>query len=272
MKISRTSDEWTKKPAMSEFSTTFAPPPSQPPAPRPFQFRLWHLLVAMAVISGMLAVLVPLFRMARQRALRMQSANNLKMIAIALHNYHDTWNSFPPVYHCDAAGTPVHSWRMLITPFIDQGPLYNSYNVAEPWNGPNNSKLGAPMPAVYRSPFQRSGSTQFTSYVAIVGPDTMWPEKPYIDFADVTDGMSNTLLVVEISHSDIHWMEPRDLPFDELEAWLDPQHEPRLGGQIEGGFVAMADGSVQFLPRDVAIDKLRGLATRHGKEYQHHLP
>jgi hypothetical protein len=67
-------------------------------------------------------------------------------------------------------------------------------------------------------------------------------------------------------------MEPRDLPVDELEAWLDPKHKPRLGGQIEGGLVALADGSVQFLPRDTAIEKLRALITRGGKESQHHLP
>ena len=77
---------------------------------------------------------------------------------------------------------------------------------------------------------------------------------------------------MEISHSDIHWMEPRDLPFEELEEWLDPQDKPRIGGDIQGGMVAMTDGSVQYLPRDVTIEKLRALATRSGREYQHHLP
>ena len=116
--------------------------------PRPFQFRLWHLLVAMAMISVMLAVLVPLFRMARQRAQRMESANNLKMIAIGLHNYHDTWRSFPPAYQCDANGKPAHSWRMLITPFMEDAyPVYQRYNFAEPWNGPNNSRLAPRCPA-----------------------------------------------------------------------------------------------------------------------------
>jgi len=241
--------------------------------PRPFQFRLWHVLVAMAMISVMLAVLVPLFRMARQRAQRMESANNLKMIAIGLHNYHDTWRSFPPAYQCDANGKPAHSWRMLITPFMEDAyPVYQRYNFAEPWNGPNNSRLGASMPRVYRSPSERAGSTQFTSYVAIVGPDTMWPGQKGIDIGRVVDGTSNTIMVVEISHSDIHWMEPRDLPFDELEAWLDPQHKPRLGSDIQGGMVAMGDGSIQYLPRDVTIEKLRALVTRSGGEYQYHLP
>ena len=62
------------------------------------------------------------------------------------------------------------------------------------------------------------------------------------------------------------------MPFEELEAWLDPKHKPRIGGDIQGGMVAMADGSVQYLPREVTIEKLRGLATRSGGEYQHHLP
>jgi hypothetical protein len=236
--------------------------------PRPFQFRLWHLLAAMGVISVMLAVLVPMWRMARERALRMQSANNLKMIAIGLHNYHDTWNSFPPACYSDASGKPVHSWRVLIAPFIEQGPIYNRYNFAEPWDGPNNSKVAGSPPPVFRSPAERRGTTLSTSYVAIVGPGTMWPGTLPFRIANITDGTSNTLMVVEISHSDIHWMEPRDLPVEELEEWLDPDHKPRLGGRIEGGLVALADGSVHFLPRDVAIERLRKLITPAGNDYQ----
>ena len=61
-------------------------------------------------------------------------------------------------------------------------------------------------------------------------------------------------------------MEPRDLPIEELEAWLDPNHKQRLGGEIEGGFVAYADGSVHYLPRKVTLERLRALLTPAGND------
>jgi prepilin-type processing-associated H-X9-DG protein len=85
----------------------------------------------------------------------------------------------------------------------------------------------------------------------------------------LTDGASNTLMIVEIAHSDIHWMEPRDLPVEELAAWLDPKHKPRLlGNHIEGGMVAFADGHVELLSRDVTIQRLKALATAAGNDVE----
>jgi hypothetical protein len=238
---------------LEKTSAAHEPPLAAANPPRPFQFRLWHVLVAMGVISVALAVLVPLYR----QQLRQQSENNLKQIALGLWNYHDTWNCLPPAYSCDVNGKPMHSWRVLITPYIEQQPVFDRYNYAEPWNGPNNSKLGAEMPSVFRNPLERAGSTQYTSYVAVIGPDTMWPGSQNIDMAAVTDGTATTIMVVEISHSNVHWMEPRDLPFEELQAWRDPNHRPHLGGDIEGGYVVYADGGCKYLPRDVATDQLR---------------
>ena len=70
----------------------------------------------------------------------------------------------------------MHSWRVLILPFLDQNELYGSYRFDEPWNGPNNSKLHDVIVDVFRCPEDhgRSKSNQ-TSYVAVVGPETIWP-------------------------------------------------------------------------------------------------
>src|SRR5688572_8615881 len=81
---------------------------------RRFQFRLIHLLVATTIAGAALALLVPMYRVARREMLQMESQNNLKQIAIALHSYHDVYGTFPPAYECDAAGKPMHSWRVLI--------------------------------------------------------------------------------------------------------------------------------------------------------------
>lgn len=228
-----------------------------PTVPRAFQFRLWHLLVAMGLISVALAVIAPVYRSLRVRGLEEESSNNLRQIALALHNYHSAWRAFPPAHQCDASGKPVHSWRVLIMPYIQEQGHFNGYNFAESWNGPNNSKLAKPMPSVFRSPFVRPGSTVSTNYVAVVGPNTAWPGQQSMTMDGIPDGLSLTILVVEIGHSDIHWMEPRDLPIEDFEAWLDPTHKPRLGGDVGGIAIAMADGSVKVVTRKVDIELWR---------------
>lgn len=233
--------------------------------PRPIQFRVWHLLVAMGLISAALAVIVPAYRAARQAALRMESANNLHHIGIALHNYHDVCNTFPPAYVCDASGNPAHSWRVLIAPFMQSSSFYDQYSFAQPWNGPNNRQLANMLRGCWHAPGDPKNSVM-TSYVAIVGPGTPWAGKQSTNLSSFVDGTSNTILIVEISHSDIHWMEPRDLPIEELEAWLDPKHRPRVGGEIEGGLVCYADGSVRYIPRTATIKEWRAMLTPAGKD------
>ena len=60
---------------------------------------------------------------------------------MAVANYHETFGSFPPAFVNGPDGTPWHSWRVLILPYLQQQKLYESYNFAEPWNGPNNRTL-----------------------------------------------------------------------------------------------------------------------------------
>ncbi|MEZ6114117.1 MAG: DUF1559 domain-containing protein [Pirellulaceae bacterium] len=83
-------------------------------------------------------MLLPAVQTAREAARRSQCSSNLKQIELALHNYHDTFKSFPPAYIADANGRPMHSWRVLILPFMEQRELYDQCRFDEPWDGPNN--------------------------------------------------------------------------------------------------------------------------------------
>jgi prepilin-type processing-associated H-X9-DG protein len=67
----------------------------------------------------------------REAAARAKCANNLKQLGIALHAYHDTNNGFPPayIYPPTAADPYVHAWGTLILPYIEQGPLFQQYNM-----------------------------------------------------------------------------------------------------------------------------------------------
>jgi hypothetical protein len=176
------------------------------------------------------------------------------------------YGSFPPAYIADSAGKPAHSWRVLILPFMDRPELYEQYNFDEPWNGPNNRKLASQMPGLFACPSDSNKPPEMTSYVAVLGPETIWPGSGTPSFEDVQDDPSQTLLLVEFANSDIHWMEPRDLILDAIIAeandrpCLSSAHPDRVN-------VAFVNHRHISIPKsETTADKLRALLTIDGGE------
>ena len=98
--------------------------------------------VVVFVCGGILvALLLPAVQAAREAARRTQCSNNLKQIALALHNYHDTYLCFPPAYIPDENGKPRQSWRALILPFMDQPQIHQMIDFNEPWDSPKNQAI-----------------------------------------------------------------------------------------------------------------------------------
>lgn len=92
-------------------------------------FTLIELLVVIAIIAILVALLLPAVQQAREAARRSTCKNNLKQIGIALHNYHDTFRVFPPG-QINANVAPRgngFSWQTMILPFMEQGPIYDSF-------------------------------------------------------------------------------------------------------------------------------------------------
>ncbi|MEW4454110.1 DUF1559 domain-containing protein [Bremerella sp. JC817] len=109
------------------------------PARRIHGFTLVELLVVIAIIGVLIALLLPAVQQAREAARRIQCSNNLKQLGLSLHNYHDTYGSFPsgvlrptnppsqPGWA--SAGPAGWVWSSLLLPFIEQPALHDQLGV-----------------------------------------------------------------------------------------------------------------------------------------------
>ncbi|MDR0870243.1 MAG: DUF1559 domain-containing protein [Planctomycetaceae bacterium] len=93
-------------------------------------FTLVELLVVIAIIGVLIALLLPAVQAAREAAARMNCQSNMKNVALAFQNYHDVHQSFPLGCKKDTSGT----WALYVLPFIEQQPLYASYNFKRAYN------------------------------------------------------------------------------------------------------------------------------------------
>ncbi|HKI16889.1 MAG TPA: DUF1559 domain-containing protein, partial [Isosphaeraceae bacterium] len=210
----------------------------------------------------LIALLLPAVQSGREAARRAQCINNLKQIALAMHNYHSANNAFPRAAIIDEKGKPLLSWRVAILPYIEQQELYNKFKLDEPWDSPHNKALLKEMPPTYLCPNRTKVEPFTTTYKVFVGKGALFEKDQDVGVADITDGTSNTLLVVEAKDS-VPWTKPDDVSFD-------PAAAASLfgaGSPHPGGFNAsMADGSVRFIKNTVILNVFRSLITRNGGE------
>jgi len=187
---------------------------------------------------------------------RMESSNNLKQIGLAMHNYHDTMQMLPPAAICDKNGKPLLSWRVLVLPYIEQDNLYRQFKLDEPWDSEHNKKLIQHMPKTYLLPGDKVKHELPSSYYRVfVGNEAMFSLRKGTSFAEITDGLSNTLMVIE-SESAVPWTKPEELEYD-------PKKEPKLGAHFGGANALLGDGSVRLLPKSIKPEKLHLLIQRN---------
>jgi len=237
---------------------------------------MWHAAGVVFLIflcGGWLLLLLPAVESAREQARASTCTGSLYQIALAMRGYHDAHGCFPPAYIADSNGKPTHSWRVLLLPYLDGQVLYQAYNFGEPWDGPNNRKLAQDKPSTYACASSRNwtSGSPMTDYVAVAGPRTLWAKDKTIRLQNTSDGASNTIMLVEIANSDINWMEPRDLSFEEVVHGSGfSSHHARSNGYFYHDTpvvnVALADGRVQTLPQGLPSEMLEALLTIDGGE------
>jgi hypothetical protein len=221
-------------------------------------------LILCLVLLGWL-LMMPAVQSSREASPRMQCANNMRQIGLAILSYESTYKCFPPAYIADTNGKPMHSWRVLILPFLECRGLYGQYDFNEPWNGPNNKKLLANRPLLYACPSDGvalTPGTPTTSYLAVVGTKAAWRgDKPLgIRNPAPIDHRPDTIMLIETANSTVQWTEPKDFSLDDLATAVQRDSAPVIKGphmrsngyfyhDTPGGInVVFVDSHERFLP------------------------
>jgi hypothetical protein len=193
-----------------------------------------------------------------------QVAQQLREIGLAMHNYHDTYGRLPTAVRFDNQGQKTRlSWRVHLLPYLDQDALFKEFKLAEPWDSPHNQKLIAKLPEIYRPTNPKLAADGKTKLLAPVGDEMIFTKKKQdISIHHITDGLSNTIMLVEADDDHaVVWTKPDDLEVD-LKKPLDG-----LAMRPPGAFLAsFADGSVHCLRQTVDPKTVAALFTRAGGE------
>jgi prepilin-type N-terminal cleavage/methylation domain-containing protein/prepilin-type processing-associated H-X9-DG protein len=216
------------------------------PKGRKTGFTLIELLVVIAIIGVLIGLLLPAVQKVREAASRARCANNLKQLGLALHNYHDTFNGFPPGH---VTKPKEHSWMPFVFPYLEETNLYQRYSFKVNWdnkindiNGPNEVHFKVhycPSAPGYldRSGTNGRGISDYSAINQISRPNPYINPLPPADpsyigvlglnisrnLLDVTDGTSSTLLLAECAGRNQLWEMGQEVATGgDTGAWANP--------------------------------------------------
>lgn len=229
------------------------------------------LAMIIAAAGGTLLVSSSGLRNNNQTQRLSRSKANMQQIVVALQAYHGANGSFPPPYSVDANGNPLHSWRVLLLPYLGQegAQIYGELKLEEPWDSEHNLTVAAAMPQIYRSPAEPTNVySNVSSYFVVVGPQTMFPGPgKSAGTNDAVDPPSETLLVVESTPKNRIWTEPVEFDVSRMRFELNTFAGSDISGPHPGGVVVgLADGSAYFLPEDTPPESFEAMTTRSGSD------
>ena len=231
------------------------------------------ILFTLGVFAGVSLLLVVSHVILSQRegTRRERCEYNLLQLYRATCEYVDAYGTYPPAYTIDSEGTPLHSWRVLLLPYLDREELYSHIRLNEPWDCEWNSQFWDKTPSLFQCSsipvHTESGSanldkTKRCSFSCVLGTSSLFAKNGKPVFPDeVVDGVSNTVMYVE-RRDPVNWMNPQDELTEEqvLNENELPTTQRRGFGSWHGagGYVLLADGSTRFLSEkiDSAVLKL----------------
>lgn len=218
------------------------------------------LVAAVGMIGILIALLLPAVQAAREAARRMQASNNLKQLGLAVQNYHDVYNAFPPAVVRDENGKPLYSGRVLLLPFLVSDGRDHAFDKNQAWDSPANMPISQTDLRVFTDPSAPKRTPGQTDFLFVVGKGTIFDPPPTGSrMMSITDGASNTICMIEVKNSGIHWAEPRDLDISQ------PVSLP-AGNHPNINLALFYDGHTAAITKNTPPQLIRDLATCAGGE------
>lgn len=227
------------------------------------------VVLGVAFVGGgiLLGLLLPAIQRVRETARRAACSAQLREISLALQQYEAKNGKFPPAYVADKDGKPLYSWRVLLLPYLERDDLFQKFHRDEPWNSPHNRPISDTLMSVFRCPSCPGNDSLETNYVMVVGPDTISSGAKSVAARQIRDGVSNTIAIVEVAGSGIHWAEPRDLEAEKIDFTTGHRDGKGIGSWHPGGAnAAFCDRSVRFLPDSLSPQEVKAMTTIAGGE------
>ncbi|HEY1601306.1 MAG TPA: DUF1559 domain-containing protein [Pirellulales bacterium] len=206
--------------------------------------RFWlTALIVLGILALLACLLLPAVRNARPAARRAQCGNNLKQIALALLSYERDYHALPPAYTVDAVGRPLHSWRTLILPYLEQRNLYETIDLSKAWDDPANAEACQTPLTMFHCPAADIPQNH-TTYLASVATNGCFRLTEPRHLSEISDGMPETLMVIEVApQQSVPWMAPTDAD-ESLVMGLRPASKLAHNGGVNAAF---CDGRVVFI-------------------------
>lgn len=193
----------------------------------------------------------PLLQMLKRQKYSEETAR-AREIAVGFLRYEAEHGSFPPSCSVDEKGRPMHSWRVLILPYIEQRNLYNEFRMSEPWDSPHNLKAAENSPVNYViNDAKIVDGKLHTRILAMVSDDSaIRPKKTKI--AQIIDGtVSTASIAIGSEEQAVMWTQPND-----VKGTPDAIAAKMIEANPDGFWVATCDSGVHFVPPKADKEKL----------------
>ena len=205
-------------------------------------------------IDTLASLFFPAVEAAQEAKHRLDCCGNMQQITLAMLLYHAEHGTLPPAYSVDATGKPLHSWRVLLLPYLGDeqlAALHGQFRLDEPWDSEHNRQFHEHCPNLYRCPTgefnMKAGET---SYCVIRGDETPFGDggigKALSGFGPESGGM---VLIAETRTAG-NWMDPNfDMTFDQAKTGINSGQQP---GTVTGSYhtgganFGLRNGAVEF--------------------------
>lgn len=181
--------------------------------------RACSTLVASACTLILTLALVLACYEVRERANDADCRASLQLIGLAIQQYAAFHGELPPAYATDSLGNRLHSWRVLLLPFLGMEDVYKCYRLDQAWDSPHNLRFlhdTSEQVRVFRCPGRASARPTCTTYLAVVGSNTMWQANKGQSIRLLDCCGPEVVLLVEHNTQDVAWTEPRDIALEKV--------------------------------------------------------